>query len=1453
MKINKSRIINLNYNDGKRTIYNETFNFRGGKDTLFSMDNGVGKTVIIQFLLQPFLKRNRDLAKRDIRSYFKGTNPVYIFHELIFDNRPEKLLIGVMMKGDKSGEDKNRIKIYGVTHLYKNENAFDIDNLPFVRNENGKNKIITFAEAETMLRQESKNNFNLNIYNFDDNSQKRKYFNYLSKNGIDIKEWETLIKKINQTESGLSELFSNCETTPELLKKQIIPIIDEKLNANENRIESIIQHTKKYINTYLDHQQEIQKANAYKGFLNDVTEVDSIFSEYSNIHESLSETGEFLNKIYLSVVNQLENKSEDSSFISKLAQKEKELKEVDVQELSYEYHNINSQLKEFEEEEHEIKYSIDLINENISDYQQKMSIQECAKHYARLTKKQSALFALKETLSNYQLNDQEIIDAINNYSCTLANAYKKQIESLDVDIVKIDETIANLTKNKDAAKSLTEKLQEDISKNIELRTEADLFIKRYLEKESSVCMKDSKLKEILDMNSNSPKQDILNKYLNDLIDEKSDRMKIKHQQMNELEMLKNDIIEISNNVDELKKKNVELSNELYKAEFNMSEITKTKDRLLNILQKYDVTEITAISLQEIKHKLIQELNKYEDLKESVLRECFYYEHIYDNLIKNQLVDIDVNILNLLDEHNISYHLGSDWIKNNSDFNEMEKHQIIQNNPLLPYSLIIAKEDFNDFLKIDFNSIEIGFVPIFTSDEATMTFEPTESKFISSTNEMKILSKFNVEMIGADYYDKYVASVKLKLDKIQKKLQIINKESEIIQRDANELNLISYDEGLETKLQLSLITLRDKLKDNNNSLDIATNDLNDMSASADSLNKSIINLDEIINNLSIQKDRGSELLNISEEFDESLVQTELLNKKIESKRNEIKVFENSIKNYESDIHLNNVKRLEALNKKNLAASGLEKVKDVKGSLINEELSIEELTQTIESMESKLSKGVSSLKKDIENLNDDIVYISGDIDKIRAKYNLSEDDYKDVDYSQDILDHYEELIYDKESEKEDLSETLSNLNKDVAVYQSKLEDKNEELNEIGITSAIPYEKITIRGFDRIRSQIEDEIKQLQESNKENMVLYEKFSLTISKMKKFVKTTTLNREDSLILNIEDLKDSIDLVDDYLIKYDECKEKMNHLEKQIRYKLNEYSRTYKEVEEQICNILIDDDILGVNEKLNLFKSSLADLLNYLELTTANVYQEEMFVINESISHAWSLYSEIIQIDKKSKIFINGRNKQMLQIKVPAENELNKNAVENYIREIIYNIIENQNELDINKTLLTQIKSINLFEKLVNGFNNIKVNIYKIEKHSLIKKEWKEINSENSGGEQFVSVFILFISLLAYMRENSESDNESKVLIMDNPFAKTNAEHLLVPMFDIAKKFNTQLICFSGIGGSSVYNRFDVIYATKIIKDKYRNNEILDFTDNSQNPESVELTMIVKNFKEVKKSSRII
>src|SRR5690606_22740320 len=99
----------------------------------------------------------------------------------------------------------------------------------------------------------------------------------------------------------------------------------------------------------------------------------------------------------------------------------------------------------------------------------------------------------------------------------------------------------------------------------------------------------------------------------------------------------------------------------------------------------------------------------------------------------------------------------------------------------------------------------------------------------------------------------------------------------------------------------------------------------------------------------------------------------------------------------------------------------------------------------------------------------------------------------------------------------------------------------------------------------------------------------------------------------------------------------------------------------------------------------------------------------------------------------------------------------------------------------------------------------------------WEDIIVKNSGGEKFVAYFSLLVALISYSRKQARGyepfgrTRETKVLIMDNPFGPITSGHLLKPMFDIARKYDTQLICLSDIMQGSVLNSFDLIYMIKI------------------------------------------
>ena len=97
-KISRIRILNLNYNNNTIKIDDETFDL-GGQNTLISLRNGGGKSVLVQMIVSLFVNRTyRDFGDRPFKSYFTTNRPTFLMTEWILDNGIDRFLAGMMVR-----------------------------------------------------------------------------------------------------------------------------------------------------------------------------------------------------------------------------------------------------------------------------------------------------------------------------------------------------------------------------------------------------------------------------------------------------------------------------------------------------------------------------------------------------------------------------------------------------------------------------------------------------------------------------------------------------------------------------------------------------------------------------------------------------------------------------------------------------------------------------------------------------------------------------------------------------------------------------------------------------------------------------------------------------------------------------------------------------------------------------------------------------------------------------------------------------------------------------------------------------------------------------------------------------------------------------------------------------------------------------------------------------------
>ncbi len=236
--------------------------------------------------------------------------------------------------------------------------------------------------------------------------------------------------------------------------------------------------------------------------------------------------------------------------------------------------------------------------------------------------------------------------------------------------------------------------------------------------------------------------------------------------------------------------------------------------------------------------------------------------------------------------------------------------------------------------------------------------------------------------------------------------------------------------------------------------------------------------------------------------------------------------------------------------------------------------------------------------------------------------------------------------------------------------------------------------------------------------------------------------------------------------------------------------------------------------------------MISKLQVDIDYIYKDEEEVLSILNEYLKDVHTNLSMIDDNSSVNIDGKSVKMLKIKLP-DWELNMETYKNSLKFILERLrdscLDRLSQNEPVEELISKTISINYMYNNTVGISSIDVKLYKIEENRQTEISWNNV-STNSGGEGFLSAFVILSSLLTYMRKDEtdifSGNKDSKVIVMDNPFAQTNAAHLLKPLMNIAEKSRTQLICFTGLGGESIYNRFNNIYVLETKQSKLKSNQ---------------------------------
>ena len=221
--IRKIRIANFRFNDGAKLIPDEIFCTENadGKpiDTLLNLDNGGGKSVIVQLLLQPVCPKAK-VQNRSISDYFqKGTDHAFVLIEWALDGSSNSLLTGIALAASTTADDENEnktVRYYTFMHDYtRTGDRLNLINLPLTEHTGNHIRPMSFDDLRKYLQKRK-----VEYYPSD---SLHRYQKRLEEYGIFHTEWKNILVRINEVEGGITKFFEEYRTADRLLDKFIIP------------------------------------------------------------------------------------------------------------------------------------------------------------------------------------------------------------------------------------------------------------------------------------------------------------------------------------------------------------------------------------------------------------------------------------------------------------------------------------------------------------------------------------------------------------------------------------------------------------------------------------------------------------------------------------------------------------------------------------------------------------------------------------------------------------------------------------------------------------------------------------------------------------------------------------------------------------------------------------------------------------------------------------------------------------------------------------------------------------------------------------------------------------------------------------------------------------------------------------------------------------------------------
>lgn len=1455
-KINAVRFINLNYNNNAMKINDECMQF-SGKSTLLSLRNGGGKTVLVQMMTAPFVHRGKQKTKdRPFESYFTTAKPSFILVEWLLDAGAGYVLTGLMVRKNQeiSEEKTDALEMMAIISEYKEPCMQDIHHLPVVEQNEKTMKLKSYNSCRKLFEDYKKDKkISFFCYDMSSPAQSRQYFYKLMEYQINYKEWETIIRKVNVKESGLSELFSDCRTEKELVEKWFLEAVESKLNKEENKVKNFQEILEKYAGKYKNIKEQLKRRDAIQKFKEAAEEIQ-INAEDFLVKEGEKAEQEKVIAAFIARLNVLYEEAEIERERQEEGRKklQEELEFLKYEQLSCEFHEKNREKRNHASNREMIDLEKESLLRKQQKIQKKVHVFLCAKQQEMVNEDKQEWEIRKEKAAISRTKEENLEPERNRIGGQLSGYYEYRLSDNKEKQEAIKKQKLQIRKDISQQKDILNEYREKTKKITESKGSFRSLVRGY---DNIEIKYNSNYRENLSRN-------ILGVYEAGMLDikqemyDKEQKKSIQEnkEQKEKFENTTEEIHRTERAIEEKREKYFQKDSDIKQAEKEKKGYEQELEERKDILKYLELPEEKLFAREEILHKAKIKMQELSSRRRTLEKKEDALQKEYKLLVSGRVMELPDNLKEEFEKLDVPVVYGMEWLKKNG-FTEKKNKEIVSQNPFLPYALILTRQELKKLSERNGETYTSFPVPIIERENLeSIKLDRTQSFVKMQDIHFYIL--FNENLLDEEKMEIMIEQKQKDIADIRETMQICKNEYEdyfhrfdVIKRQA--VTKENWD-----KIQKKLQKLEKEKEDIFQNIQQARDTKQSLKKNFEILQKTLRELEKKIESQAARQRAFKELRTAYAEYEENnkkLQEYEREEERLENRQHlteekisqleenyrELSGQENSLFREEESIQ-NACQKFAAYKEinRNVKAGKLLGVDSTLRTdnnsgvkIIPSEAEVLKLEARYEAVTADISQELKELELEEEKALTRYHKSFGELRELCQKYNLKNSEWQNIIYDkrEQLYQEAELEDYDKKIERK--ANLLNEEDKKIGILNSQLEGILKQIvSECGKGNPLEEEKISQKDLESAKNQTKYQLSELErkiafsekaiQKYRENLTAlseYNNFSADeeIHFEQDFKKMSEKELRDFKGMLIRDYNDIIRCVQ-------KCRETLAQTLNKIARQEAFQDASYKTPLENMLKVC--DNAAKVLRQLNITLESYDSLMKQLEVDISLVETEKKNVTELLEDYVQNIHKNLEKIGRNSTIKIREKSIKMLKVILPVWED-NEKLYSLRLSDLVDEITEEgirlfENNENAQEYIGRKVTSKNLYDTVV-GTGNVQIQLYKIEEQREQQISWNQV-AKNSGGEGFLSAFVILSSLLDYMRKD-DSDifmdkNEGKVLLMDNPFAQTNAEHLLKPLMNLADKTNTQLICLTGLGGESIYNRFDNIYVLNLIEAHLRN-----------------------------------